>query len=148
MKVTKPLIPEQLRLESYDPQLHLNHSGELYANPVATAALDATGLSPTDLLLFDQIAETEVALHWVPRGTKGARKVRRPKSGNTASFSASPILLLFPRLRVPAGRIRLIPFRIDQTEEGAMFVMEINKEESITSSRHPGKKSIPAVDPE
>lgn len=138
MKVIRPLIPEQLRLDSYGPKLHLNHSGELYANPAATAALDSSGLSPTDWLLFDQIAETEVALHWVPRGTTGARKVRRPKSGNTATFSASPLLLLFPRLRVPAGRIRVIPFRIDQTEEGRLFVMEVDKEENVPSSRQPG----------
>lgn len=140
MKLVRPLIPEQLRIDSYGPELHLNHSGDLYANPCVTAALDSTGFSPTEWLLFDQIADTEVALHWVPRGTTGASRVRRPKNGRTATFSGSPLLLLFPRLRVPARRIRLIPFRVDQTEEGLLFVMEVSKEESIPSS-HSSSKS-------
>jgi hypothetical protein len=139
LKLTKPLIPEQLRLDSFDAELRLSHNGELYANPGATAHLDSTAQSHTDSLLFDQLSDTEVALHWVARGTNGSSRVRRPKKGNTALFSGTPLLLLFPKLRVPAGRIRRIPYRIDAKREGPLFVLDLTNEESIPSSRRPQK---------
>jgi hypothetical protein len=138
MEANNPLIPQQLWLDSFDPVLRLNTGGDLYANPRAAAALYGTAQSKTDWLLFDQIALNEFALLWVPKDTPGATKVRRPKSGNTFTFSARPLLLLRPILRVAVGRIRIIPYRIDQTEQGARFVIDVSKEDNIPSNRSSG----------
>lgn len=138
MEATNPLLPKQLWLESFDAVLRLNHSGELYANPRAAATLDGTAQSKTEWLLFDQRTIYEFALLWVPKGTDGAVKIRRPKTGNTFIFSALPLLLLRPALRVAAGRIRIIPYRIDKTETGALFVLDVSKEDNIPSSRRTG----------
>jgi hypothetical protein len=141
MEVTKPLIPQQLWLESFDAVLRLNHSGELYANPRAALNLDGTAQFKTEWLLFDQIGQDDCALRWVPKGTAGQVKVRRPSQGNTLQFSAYPLLLERPVLRVAPGRIRIIPYRIDQTETGPLFVLDLSKEENIPSSRRPGGRS-------
>lgn len=58
---------------------------------------------------------------------------------NTLSFSARPLLLLKPFLKVPPGRIRLIPYRVDQTEHGALFVLNIAQDENVPSSRRPSQ---------
>jgi hypothetical protein len=42
MEVTKPLIPQQLWLESFDAVLRLSHNGGLYANPVPLRVLMAS----------------------------------------------------------------------------------------------------------
>lgn len=140
MKLTRPLIPDHLRRAAHPAELRLNHGGELYANPRATADLDAAGHSHNDAaILFDELTATTVALHWVPRGTTGSSRVRRPKPGNTAIFSASPLLLLHPRLRVQQGRIRCIPYHIDLTEDGPLFVLDINDDQNVPS----GHKSTP-----
>lgn len=139
MKLVNPVIPEQIRLEAYPRSLRLNHNGELYCNPAVTISLDATGKYVTDWLLFDELNTSEFALHWVPK-REGAVKTRRSKSGTTLLFSATPLLLKRPDLRVEAGRIRLIPFRIDKTDEGDLFVLDLTKEENIPSSRRTTKK--------
>lgn len=140
MKIVNPVIPDQIRLEAFPLSLRLNHGGELYANPAVTISLDATGKIITNFLLFDEHNLNEFALHWVPKRA-GAVKTRRSKSGSTLTFSATPLLLRRPDLRVEAGRIRLLPFRIDQTDEGALFVLDLTKEENIPSSRRPAKHS-------
>jgi hypothetical protein len=138
MQVIKPLIPQQLWLESFDAVLRLANNGQLYANPRAAADLDGTAQFKTEWLLFDQIGENRFALHWVPRGTAGHVKVLRPSEGNTLQFSALPLLLERPVLRVAPGRIRIIPYRIDQTENGPLFVLDVSREENVPSSRRPG----------
>lgn len=134
MEANNPLNPHELYLNTFDPVLRLSHSGELYANPRAAVALEGTAQSKTDWLLFDQLSINEFALLWVPK-RDDAVKIRRHKSGSTFVLSARPLLLLRPDLRVEAGRIRVIPYRVDQTEAGARFVVDLKGEDNIPSSR-------------
>jgi hypothetical protein len=134
VKPTRPLVAQQIRQERVDRALRLNAQSQLYANPVVMAALDATCTRRTAKhLLYDQLSETEVALHWVEKGTEGALAVKR--QGNCGLFAFGTVLALYPALHVPRGRIRRIPYRVDETPEGALFVLALDRTEVVLSRR-------------
>jgi hypothetical protein len=134
VKLHRPLVAQQIWQERVDRALRLNTYNQLYANPVVMAALDATCTRRTAKhLLYDQLSETEVALHWVEKGTEGALSVKR--QGNSGLFSFGIVLALYPALHVPRGRIRRIPYRVDETPEGALFVLELDRTEVVLSKR-------------
>jgi hypothetical protein len=134
MKTVRPLVPEEIRLLKFPSTMRLNAQRELYANSRAMAALESTAQSRTAThLLYDQRSETEIAIHWVEKGTEGALPLkRRHRAGR---FSFSPVLVLYPFLKVQKGRIRQIAYRIDETPEGALFVLDLTQTEVTLATK-------------
>lgn len=134
MEPINPVIADALRFDRYDPALRVSARGQAYANPVVWAALESIA-TPTGYLVYDQRSETEFALIWVKRGTRGAVKVTHREGERTATFSFGPMLALIPALRVQSGFIRLIPFRLQPVDRGVLLLLRILEEQVVPSTR-------------
>jgi hypothetical protein len=134
VRIVRPIVVQQLRIELRPQVIRLNARHQAYANPHAMTALDATCTSRTTThLLFDQWSETEIAIHWVEKETPGAVPIKRQQQ--TGLFSFGPVVTLYPGLKVQRGRLRQIPFRLDESDEGSVFVLDLTNTEVILSSR-------------
>lgn len=144
MTIRNPVIPEQIRMESYPRCLCLNSRGEFYANPRALFDLESCIARPTDYLVYDQIDAMTFALHFVPKKGDGTVHVRRPKSKTTALFGAGPVLLLLPAMRVAEGRIREVPYTLQPSEgDCPLFVLDFRREENRPARKPKHKAKSP-----
>lgn len=132
MEPINPVIAEDIRFGRHDPALRVSARGQAYANPLVWGALESIA-TPTGRLVYDQRSETEFALLWVKRGTRGS--VTATAKGGTATFSFGPVLAMVPALRVQRGYIRLVPFRLEQVGNFTLFLIDIKQEHVVPSSR-------------
>jgi hypothetical protein len=132
----KNLLPKRkVGIDMYDPALRLNFLKMGYCNPATMAALDSLVPVPTGHVAFALLSGTEILVEWVDKRVEGAVPVHRYPNERTGSFSFTPVLARYPSLKVRSGRIRRIPFRIDELPSGKRFVLELAKCEVILSER-------------
>jgi hypothetical protein len=143
MQINRLLVADQIRFQGYEEAMHLTARNQLYANPAAMAALESTcPRVAAKCLAFDQRAETEIAIHWVEKGTLGSHPISRRENERTGLFSFGPVLALYPALKVSRGWVRRIPYRIDPTPEGKLFVLDLAQSDVIPSQRRRPKAKV------
>jgi hypothetical protein len=133
---SKFLVAQQIKNEMSDHALRINASNQVYCNPATTADLDSTAATVPSLhVAYRPISETKFEILWVPQGTPGAVEVTRSSNQTTLSFSFAPVLALYPGLKVEKRWIRRIPYTIETTAEGKRFVLDLEKDQVVQSSR-------------
>lgn len=86
---------------------------------------------------FQQLSADRWALDLLPKRGPGLVKLARAKSENTATCSFGAVLADRPELKVESGRLRLIPWAIEENR----FILLLDQEENIPAPKKgPGKK--------
>jgi hypothetical protein len=145
VKINRLLVTDQIRFEGYEEALHLTARNQLYANPAAMAALESTcPRLAAKCVAYDERSETEIAIHWVEKGTLGSHPVSRRENERTGLFTFGPVLALHPALKVARGWVRRIPYRIEPTPEGNLFILDLAQSDVIPSQRRRSKAKVEA----
>lgn len=138
------LVADEIQKENQTKATFLTHGRQLRNNQVTQEALDSTALGvDTGWVAIAPFSDNEVRVDFVPKGTKGAAKVKRNKNEHTALISARHLLSAHPDLKVEKGYLRQIAWRIEEIAGRKHFILQLKSEEIVPTQKRTGKKADP-----
>jgi hypothetical protein len=141
-QLTKQLLKEQFQMV-----VSLSSRNRAHLNPVVWEEFKRIAQSPLEhvtLFLLDE-AETKLGIFWAEEDEADALPITPSESEGTANISFSLLVAARPALKAPAGRVRLLPAKIDKHKGTPCLILDLMSTD-VVPVRH-RKKAVPDQTP-